>query len=310
MKSYGGVLVIALLTLWTVELAVSAPSGYSENALVVKGLTYSTVGGVDLKLDLARPALGNGPFPAIVYVHGGGFGWSPQLGRSDYSAAISSAAEKGYVAITIDLRSIAETQNGKTKYPFPCQLSDAKCAIRWLRANADTYKVDSSRIGIVGYSSGGYLALLLGMTKATDGLEGAEGYAQYSSEVQAVVSCAGTDDMEISNEDDPYYVALFGGKRSELPQLYEKAKPFKYIRKGNPPILSIQGDLDDEMPLSLSQELDNRCKATGAPHRLIVIKGAGHVEAMSMWNDKRVWDFLKRNLSRKSILNVIGIYFL
>jgi acetyl esterase/lipase len=280
----------------------------ADSVIVEKDLVYGVESGYQLKLDLARPEKVKGPFAAIVFIHGGGFGLYPGLGRTDYSAAISVAAEKGYVAVTIDHRSIAEAKNGRTKYPFPAQINDAKCAVRWLRANAKKYHIDSERIGAIGYSSGGYLALMLGLTSPSDGFEGEGGNQQFSSSVQGVVNIAGTLDFESPNDEEPFYVAYFGAKRSDMPQNYEKAKPLNYVRKGSPPILTIQGDQDDEIPLSQSQTLNAKCKSVGISHSLIVIEGAGHGEAIAMWNDSRIWDIFRKRLGRKSILNAIGIY--
>jgi carboxylesterase type B len=74
---------------------------------------------------------------------------------------------------------------------FPAQVHDAKCAIRWLKANAGRHGTDVDRVGAIGTSSGGCLALLLGLTDKNDGLEGECGDLSQSSRVQAVVNVAG-----------------------------------------------------------------------------------------------------------------------
>jgi hypothetical protein len=66
-----------------------------------KEITYGKGGDVDLKLDLARPAKGKGPFPALIFIHGGG--WCSGS-KAEYDDAIQQAANKGYVAVTIDYR--------------------------------------------------------------------------------------------------------------------------------------------------------------------------------------------------------------
>jgi acetyl esterase/lipase len=73
-----------------------------------------------------------------------------------YYFHIRKAAERDYVAVTVDYQLIKEMENDKVKYPFPAQIHDVKCAVRWLRANAKKDKIDPNRIGVIGYSSGGH----------------------------------------------------------------------------------------------------------------------------------------------------------
>ena len=142
---------------------------------------------------MARPE-GDGPFPAIVFIHGGG--WY-QGNRQGYRGAIEEAAKRGYVAITISYRLMQFDESKKettTATPiFPAQIHDAKAAVRWLRANAKKYHVDPDRIGVTGASAGGHLSLLVGLTDPTAKLEGDSGSPDQSSRVQAVVNCLWTN---------------------------------------------------------------------------------------------------------------------
>ena len=108
-------------------------------------------------------------FPALVYIFGGGWGYY-SANRRQCDNIIQTAASKGYVAVTVDYRLTNVKENGKTKFPFPNQLYDVKSAVRWLRANAEKYNINPDRIGVVGWSSGGHLALLVGLTDASDNL--------------------------------------------------------------------------------------------------------------------------------------------
>ena len=132
--------------------------------VVEENITYGKAGDTELKLDLARPQ-GDGPFPAIVFIHGGG--WY-QGNRQGYRGQIQEAAKRGYVAATISYRLMQFDESKKettTATPiFPAQIHDAKAAIRWLRANAKKYHVDPDRIGVTGGSAGGHLSLLGGLT--------------------------------------------------------------------------------------------------------------------------------------------------
>lgn len=268
---------------------------YAQQRVVLEnGITFGKGGDIDLKLDLARPAEGKGPFPALVFIHSGG--WNAG-NRAEYDYPIQQVAEKGYVAVTVDYRLTRdEIENGKTKYPFPAQINDVKCAVRWLRASAVKYRIDPDHLGAFGFSAGGHLALMLGLTEPSDGLEGEGGNIGYSSRVQAVVNSAGPTDLISYPPENPdfYFVMhLLGGTLKELPELYKRASPLTYVKKDSPPILTIHGDRDPEVPLEQAKRLDAKMKEVGASHTLIIKKGAGHG---SFHNDKAVWDFFDRNL--------------
>ena len=261
------------------------------------GITYGKGGDVELKLDLARPASGKGPFPALIFIHGGGWGWYP-VGRRQYCSALIEAAERGYVAVAVDHRVISVKENDKTKYLFPAQVYDVKCAVRWLRANAKKYEIDPNRIGAVGWNSGGHLALMLGLTDSSHGLEGECGNSKFSSGVQAVVSLAGPTELislyhEAAGFSPIVLVEFLGGTPEEVPDQYKIASPLTYVSKDDPPVLTIQGDRDASIPPKQAELLDAKMKEAGASHMLIIKKGIGHI---NFWYDNAVWDFFDKHL--------------
>jgi acetyl esterase/lipase len=253
------------------------------------GITFGKGGDTELKLDLARPKEGAGPFPALVFIHSGS--WIVGT-RQEFDYVAQQAAEKGYVAVTVDYRLTYDLENEKTTSPFPCQIYDVKCAVRWLRANAQKYNIDSNHIGAFGFSAGAHLALLLALTKPSDRLEGDVGNAGFSSAVQAAVSCGGPTSL-ITFPPNHDLIRFLGGTIQEVPEQYARASPVAYVRKDSPPVLLLQGDKDDEVPLDQAMLLDSRMKQAGASHVFIIKKGAGH---QSFHTDKAVWDFLDKNL--------------
>jgi acetyl esterase/lipase len=129
----------------------------------------------------------------LVFIHSGG--WRHHGNRQATSWETELAAERGYVAVTVDYRLLSGSEGIKTNDPFPAQLHDVKCAVRWLRGNAEQYNIDPARIGVYGCSFGGYLALMLGLTDLSDAMEGECGNLNLSSEVQAVVNMSGLTDL-------------------------------------------------------------------------------------------------------------------
>jgi acetyl esterase/lipase len=269
----------------TVEVARCAEIVIEDN------ITYGKADDTELKLDLARPE-GDGPFPAIVFIHGGG--WSGG-NRQGYRGQIQEAARRGYVAATISYRLMKFDESKKettTATPiFPAQIHDAKAAIRWMRSNAKKYHVDPDRIGVTGGSAGGHLSLLVGLTDPSSKLEGDSGNPEQSSRVQAVVNVFGPTDMVFCYEKSalPWVARLFvGGTPNDVPDRYKVASPLTYVSKDDPPVLTLHGDKDALVPVEQARVLDEKMKAVGASHTLTVFEGQGH--GFGGEYDKKAWD--------------------
>jgi acetyl esterase/lipase len=267
-----------------------------EPPILERDITFATADGIDLKLDLCRPSTGTGPFPALVYIYGGGWGFAgPNFSKAECARVISEAASRGYVAVAVEHRRLAfDWDTRKPKHRFPEQVHDVKCAVRWLRANSENYHVDSERIGAVGFSSGGHLALMLALTDKSDGLEGDCGDMTYSSRIQAAVSSAGSTELVSRYSQEPVLIAAFLGDSPEkIPDVYAKASPLTYVTKDDPPILLIHGDVDELVPLQQAELLDAKLTEVGVPHTLVIKKGYTH---LALWHEKEVWEFLNGNL--------------
>src|SRR5207253_5788055 len=132
---------------------------------------YANPDGQHLQVNLARPKEASGRSPAVLCIHGGGFRAGK---REGWDARCQQLAEHGYVAATVTYRLAP-------KYQFPAAVHDVKAAVRWLRANADKYKIDPQRIGVVGDSAGGHLAQFLGVTADVKEFEGEENPKQSSA---------------------------------------------------------------------------------------------------------------------------------
>lgn len=241
-------------------------------------LTYCKVGDEELKLDLARPKDGKGPYPALVFVHGGGWAGG---NRSGHVGNALEAASRGYVAVTVSYRLAP-------KHPFPAAIEDVKCAVRWLRAHAKEYGVDPNRIGAAGDSAGGHLVGLLGTAGASAGLEGKGGYEKESSKVQAVVSLYGPFDLGHMWEKTPtqpeaqgtlvrfLLKGFLGDEPEKAGETYKKASPITYAAKDNPPFLLIHGTADLLVPIEQTERFAARLREVGANVEVLRIDKAGH----------------------------------
>jgi acetyl esterase/lipase len=232
-------------------------------------VVYGSGGGEELKLDLYTPANLPGPLPAVVLIHGGGWGGGTKEECRENARAFASY---GYVAASVNYRLAP-------RHRFPAPLEDVKCAVRWLRANAAEYHVDPAHVGAVGVSAGAHLAFLLGLTGPEDGFEGQGGNAGVSSSVQAVISLMGPTDLGRADwlpVVDRVIAELVGGSRKELPTAYRAASPVAYVRTGCPPVLMIHGTADIVVPYQQAERMHTALRGAGVESWLEALKGKGH----------------------------------
>ena len=156
--------VVAVLCLCVASSASGQekPPAPQPKVLTELDIVYTKAGSAELKLDLTRPAETEGLVPAVIVIHGGA--WR-QGNKADVRPLLAEFAKRGYVAVSPQYRFCP-------KDPFPAQVHDVKAAVRWIKSNAKKYRVDPERIGAMGFSAGGHLALMLGVTSPSDGLEG------------------------------------------------------------------------------------------------------------------------------------------
>ena len=250
-------------------LIAPARAADTPNVITAHDVVYSKVGETELKLDLVRPAEGDGPFPAVLVIHGGGW----RGGSKDSNRPIlSQFAKRGYVAISPQYRFCP-------KATFPAQVHDVKAAVRWLRSNAKEYKVDVEHIGAMGFSAGGHLSLMLGLTGPDDGLEGEVTADAPSSRVQAVVNFFGPTDLAAADIPDSSKLLVkdfIGGTADERPEVASKASPITFVSKDDPPILTLQGTKDALVPYTQAIKLTDALTNAGVAGRVELLIGAGH----------------------------------
>ncbi|MGJ5749190.1 acetyl esterase/lipase [Streptomyces puniciscabiei] len=252
------------------------------------GLTYATSPGYRPRLlDVHLPPA-EGPVPAVVWIHGGG--WlegdrrypPPTVPVELLHGAVLGA---GLALVGIDYRHSLEA-------PFPAQLHDVKAAVRYVRHHAPALGIDPERIGVWGESAGGHLAALAGLVRADAhgaGLEGVEGVREQDSGVRAVVDWYGVSDLEPllahpmpAVPGEPSYPnpvhALLGGPETERRQRARAASPVTYATNGGaPPFLLIHGREDQVVPYSQSEALARALRDAGGDVTVRPVEGADHI---------------------------------
>ncbi|MBE3584306.1 MAG: alpha/beta hydrolase [Limnochordaceae bacterium] len=248
------------------------------NLRIIRDLTYATVNGKALLLDLYLPPEPAGPLPLIVWVHGGAW----RSGSKENPRLALEMVYRGYAVASINYRLSQEAV-------FPAQIQDVKAAIRWLRANSSTYGLDPERIGAWGSSAGGHLVALLGTSGGVDLFDQGGGNYDQSSRVQAVVDFYGpTDFLQINSmmeagslRDRPSaaYSALsllLGGPIRDNLDKAAAASPITYITPDDPPFLIVHGKQDRTVPYQQSVIFYDALRRAGVEATLVILPEAQH----------------------------------
>lgn len=226
-----------------------------------------------------------GKQPCIIWINGAG--WH-DVDKLIMAAEMQFLAEAGYAMAFIKYR-------GSETACFPAQLIDCKTAVRFIRAHADQYGIDASRIGIIGRSAGGHLTAW--MCSNTEGFDSEE-WAGYSSEVQCGVDMFGPVDIpacskiNFENVKNPNFrwhkmADTHEGKllgftddmtEEEMLEIGRKASPLFAINEKMAPITIMHGDEDPLVPCFISEEYYDALVAAGYGDQtdLYILKHGGH----------------------------------
>lgn len=219
------------------DITVARPP-VPKDVRTVPNVPYCNVpGGRLLQLDVFYPETRRRTrYPAVLIVHGGGWRSGD---RTQHHALAQQLAARGFVAVTPEYRL-------STEAPYPAAVQDLKTALRWLRANARAYHVDTSKVAIWGFSAGGQLATLVGTTAGEARYEAGPCYRNRGSQVQAIVDADGTlafihpESGEGDDRKGPSAATLwFGASKTEKPALWQEAAPLNHVSARTPPILFI-----------------------------------------------------------------------
>ncbi|MFM7679946.1 MAG: alpha/beta hydrolase fold domain-containing protein, partial [Roseiflexaceae bacterium] len=216
---------------------------------VYRDVTYVPDGHERQTLDIYLPA-GTGPWPVIVYIHGGAF----RMGSKSDRVPLAMLA-RGYALVSLNYRLSQHAI-------FPAQIEDCKAAVRWLRAHAADYRLNATRIIAWGESAGGHLATMLGVSGHVDAWE-VGAYRTHSSRVQGVVDFYGpTDFLQMDTQRLPHGMVhdgadspeseLIGGAIQAHPHATAQANPMTHIRGDAAPFVVIHGDADPLVPYGQS----------------------------------------------------------
>jgi len=261
-----------------------------------------------LKLNIWK-GKGDKPQPVVLFVHGGAWVSGDNNLDKAYSEQIQALMSLREQGITI----AAPTYRFSFEGIFPAQIHDIKAAIRFLKANADKYGIDPSRIMTMGESAGAQLALLAAVSNGEKDLEGTiGGNLNVDSNVIGCVDCYGMTDFltlasdlyerkdlgrtdeqvyELVEDKDSSRSQLFGLTTSEcnlgtvsanpdkFPKQYSLVKsgsPIFHVTPDDPPVLIINGQKDIRVPSAQALKLFQALYDAGVEAELLLNDRAPH----------------------------------
>ncbi len=238
-----------------------------------------------LKADVYLPK-GEGPFPGVVVVHGGAW----YIGtRAQLSGAAQLLAQHGMTAVAISYRLAP-------KHKFPAQIEDCKSAVRWMREQAESLKIDPERVGGFGYSAGAQLVSLLGTTGGD--VEAKPQAAVVSTRLQAVAAGGVPCDFRVLDPDSKQLAFWLGGTRREVGEQYRLASPRAFVTPDDPPMFFFHGEKDDIVPIVSPEAMCASLNEVGVSAELYVVPKIGHsFAAMDRTALTKSVEFLQHQLS-------------
>jgi acetyl esterase/lipase len=254
-KFFGATLMVAGMPALSLAAGQSSSAG-GDGVTVEKDVPFGKGGDLELKLDIYRPPKGKEKRMATIHFHGGGFAGGSKDTLAD---RIRPLAALGYVAIAAQYR--LSGQAG-----FPALVHDAKAAIRWVRANAAKLGIDPARIGVAGYSAGGYHALFAAGTGDRPEWEGNGGTPGVSTKVAACLAYYPATDVPGN--------MMPAGVTAEQRR---DAAATTHIAAGYPPTVIFHGFKDTTIPIDSSLRLVQQLRDANVPVEFHGIEGAPHV---------------------------------
>ncbi len=270
---------------------------FPSGTVLKENLRYNNDAHQKHLLDIYLPKNAKGKIPLVVLIHGGAWLSNDKYADMGYmTKTMAAIVEAGYAIASIDYRF-------STEAIFPANLQDCNRAISFLYDNADKYGLDVSRFAVMGFSAGGHLANMVGLTKNNHVSDFFMKGSSSAFNIKAVVDYYGPAELVLfptSNDPKSPEGLLLGAAPLSRPDLAKIASPITYVDKNDPPFLIIQGEKDESVDPKQSKLLSAWLTVKGVQNELIIVKDAPHYGVMFDVDEIRmkVLDFLKRQFGK------------
>jgi len=251
---------------------------------VETGVSYGPGPGQSNLMNIYRPTACEqeleGPFPVIVYIHGGAWVGGHRDAYGEVCDEVHGCgglgpfyAKRGIAGFSIDY-----TLTTPEYSSWPVAIQDVILAIRHIRENAGKYNIDPERIAVLGHSAGGHLASLVGtLSRDETFLSGISG-----SRVSLVMDHCGPTDFEFVGEQGlnykPYGAiqGFLGGTYTDNWDRWLEASPAAHVTSDDPVFVIAHGTADDTVSFPISESFADRLIQAGVETHFVRIDGGGH----------------------------------
>ena len=229
---------------------------------------------------------GKGPFPVIVFIHGGC--WLSEFDLHHVGAVCADLKKEGYAVWTPEYRRIGNEGGGWTG-----TFEDVGKSVDYLRTMASSFPLDLNKVILMGHSAGGHLALWLAARKNL--ASNSPLYSPHPLSIKGVIALAAITDLKtydkVGNSCSSSVIQLLNGSYDEVSQRYMEASPIQLLPIGVASRL-VHGTLDSIVPIRQSQQYKDRARANNDDSQVIEIQHAGHFDMVSPYSE--AWKVIKK----------------
>ncbi|MBS1524611.1 MAG: alpha/beta hydrolase [Bacteroidetes bacterium] len=270
---------------------------FPENTTLFDNIPYANDTLKKHLLDIYLPPTHLDKYPVVIWIHGGAWMSNDKYADMSYmKQTIKALIDSGYAIASVDYR-------WSTQAVFPAQIRDCNQAIEYLYEHAEQYRLDPKRFALMGFSAGGHLANLAGLSANNDVKDFYPNGRKPNFRIKLVLDFYGPANfftLKGNDSADPKnpITLLLGGTLADKSDLAKEASPIMYIDKKDPPFLIVQGEKDESVNPDQATSLLARLKAAGVPAELIIVPGAPHYGPMFDAENirQRIFYFLKKYL--------------
>ena len=283
-------------TLVLAGAVLSPPLADAAAARVERNVVFGMYAGLALVMDVHFPQRAKGIGVLLVP----GSGWhNPGALKQGYpyiNALRDALVEDGFTVFIPNHRS-------SPTYRFPAALLDTRRAVRFIRLNAEKFKIDPARIGGAGHSSGAHLVAMLAVEDGGGTALSAEPIARQSSKTQATVAIAAPFDLiAFDSGFGLATVTAFMGERPPMDRqrrpvragIYRDGSPISFVSADDGPFLMIHGEQDPVVPYRNLALMQRALTEVGGNVTAITVAGQGHAPKLDLG---RIVTWLNENLA-------------
>jgi len=292
---------LKLFSLVLMAIFVSTARGAEGDVKVLKDISYLAPDREEKMDAYIPPESFQRPVPAVLLIHGGGWKIGDKADKREQNIG-STLASNGYAVFSINYilqKPAIKDEQGKVITPaskvWPQNFYECKTALRYMKKEAATYGIDSSKIAVMGGSAGGHLAMLVGATQHVEDLNSGGLYTEQNNDIRCIINLYGIHDLRKFKGNSPF----FGATKEETEENLTKASPKTYFGKDTQPILILHGNADKIVGIEMAYDLVKILQEKEIPHKFVEVPGAPHtfhLQPKEMDLRPIVLEFLRENL--------------